>query len=114
MTGLRRILAAAGPRPGRRGSAQTPPRPLHGGIQGLHNSYLCRFDQGPDLTIRQILQWAEAHHRRAGRWPSQMSGPVRGVAGERWGNIQSALYKGSRGLPGGSSLAKLLDQRFGS
>ena len=67
-----------------------------------------------DLTIKQILQWAEAHHRRTGNWPTQSSGPVRGVAGERWGNIQSALYKGSRALPGDSSLARLLDKHFGT
>ncbi len=68
--------------------------------------------KGPDLTIEQILQWAEAHYRRTGRWPTQGSGAVRGVAGERWGNIQSSLYKGSRALPGGSSLARLLDKHF--
>ena len=70
--------------------------------------------KGPDLTIEQILEWAEAHSQRTDKWPTQGSGPVRGVAGERWGNIQSALYKGSRGLPGGSSLARLLDKHFGS
>ncbi len=69
--------------------------------------------KGPDLYIKHILKWAEAHYHRTGTWPTQGSGPVRGVAGERWGNIQSALYKGSRGLPGGSSLAKLLDKHFG-
>ena len=70
--------------------------------------------KAPDLTIKEILEWAEAHYRRTGRWPTQSSGPVRGVAGERWGNIQSALYKGSRALPGRSSLAKLLDKHFGA
>jgi hypothetical protein len=70
--------------------------------------------KGPDLAVRDILRWAEVHHRRTGRWPSQGSGPVRGAPGERWGNVQSALYTGRRGLPGGSSLAKLLDERFGT
>ncbi len=69
--------------------------------------------KGQDLSIRDILRWADAHHLRTGRWPSQGSGPVRGARGERWGNIQSSLYKGARGLPGGSSLAKLLDKHFG-
>ena len=71
-------------------------------------------EQRPRITIEQILDWAEAHYRRTGRWPTQGSGPVRGVAGERWGNIQSSLYKGSRALPGGSSLARLLDKHFGA
>lgn len=69
--------------------------------------------KAPDLTIRQILKWAEAHCRRTGRWPSEDSGPVRGAPGERWGNIQSALYKGYRGLPSGWTLATLLDEHFG-
>ncbi len=68
----------------------------------------------PDLAISQILVWVKAHYKRTGKWPSQQSGPVRGVRGERWGNIQSALYKGCRGLPAGSSLARLLDERFGT
>jgi hypothetical protein len=30
--------------------------------------------------------------------------------GERWRNIEAALYDGSRGLPGGDTLARLLDR----
>jgi hypothetical protein len=69
--------------------------------------------KGPDLHVRDILEWARAHRERTGKWPTQGSGPVRGVRGERWGNIQSSLYKGSRGLPPGSSLAKLFAKHFG-
>ncbi len=60
------------------------------------------------LTERQILTWAESHYRRTGRWPSQTAGAIFDAPGEKWRNVDTALYKGLRGLPGGSSLAKLL------
>ena len=65
----------------------------------------------PPLTVEQILAWADAHHARTGRWPHTKSGPVEGAPGEAWGNIDNALRLGRRGLPGGDSLARLLDRR---
>src|SRR5262249_20328323 len=65
----------------------------------------------PVLTAREILAWADAHRRRTGRWPSAGSGPVLDAPGETWGNINRALAGGHRGLPGGDSLARLLDRR---
>jgi hypothetical protein len=65
----------------------------------------------PQLTDGQVLAWARAHKRRTGAWPSYDSGPVEDAGGETWGGINMALYKGRRGLPGGSSLAKLLGVR---
>jgi len=67
----------------------------------------------PPLTIKQILRWAEAHHRRKGKWPSVTSGRVRGT-GETWIGVNNALRDGWRGLPGGSSLARLLAEHRGS
>jgi hypothetical protein len=67
----------------------------------------------PRLTERQILRWADDHHRRTGDWPKQNSGPVHGEAGETWGAIHQALNAGVRGLPGGDSLARLLFRRRG-
>ncbi len=64
----------------------------------------------PRLTVRQILEWADEHKRRTGRWPSQMSGSVHGQRKLTWYRIHEALYHGQRGLKGGSSLARLLDQ----
>jgi len=61
----------------------------------------------PRLTVPQILAWAEAHQAATGRWPNTETGPVTGVAGQTWNGIDIALTKGHRGLPGGSSLAKL-------
>jgi hypothetical protein len=59
----------------------------------------------------QILRWAELHLQRSGAWPRYHSGPAADVAGETWSGLESALRLGKRGLPGGSSLAKLLEQR---
>jgi hypothetical protein len=62
----------------------------------------------PRLTKREILRWAEAHRRRAGEYPSRGDGPIAGAPGETWGAVDDALYTGRRGLPGRSSLSKLL------
>jgi hypothetical protein len=67
----------------------------------------------PDLTIEQILAWADAHHQRTGHWPTLTLGPVTGAPGETWQAIDSALRQGKRGLEGGSSLARLLAQHRG-
>ncbi|HVC94798.1 MAG TPA: hypothetical protein VND64_13960 [Pirellulales bacterium] len=67
----------------------------------------------PRYTVNQILAWADAHHARHGRWPSQHSGAVDAAPGETWARVQQALYKGGRGLRGGSTLVALLAQRRG-
>jgi hypothetical protein len=66
--------------------------------------------QRPQLTVAQILAWADAHHRRTGRWPGLNSGPVEEAPRETWRAISQALRNGFRGLPGGSSLVQLLAQ----
>ena len=63
--------------------------------------------RGP-LTRERILAWADAHHAATGQWPKQTSGRIRGAEGENWQAIDYALLKGRRGLPKGSSLARLL------
>jgi hypothetical protein len=67
----------------------------------------------PKLTVAQILGWADAHHRRTGRWPSCRSGPIPESPGESWAKVDAALRDGMRGLPGGASLALLLAERRG-
>jgi hypothetical protein len=67
----------------------------------------------PELSVSQVLAWADAHHRRTGRWPQVVSGPIAHSLGETWRAIDSALRHGRRGFPGGSSLARLLAQRRG-
>jgi hypothetical protein len=65
----------------------------------------------PPLTHAQILAWADAHHKRTGRWPTTHTGPVHGARGETWVCIDGALRRGTRGLPPSSSLALLLQAR---
>ena len=67
----------------------------------------------PMLTVGKILTWVDAHHQRTGEWPNAQSGPVPGSHGETWSGINGALHQGTRGLPGGSSLARFLDERRG-
>ena len=67
----------------------------------------------PDLTIENILHWADAHQRKTGQWPRIDSGYVEGKPCEKWVNINACLQRGGRGLPGGSSMAKLLEEERG-
>jgi hypothetical protein len=63
------------------------------------------------VSLNQILQWAKAHLRRNGQWPTRNSGPVVDAPGESWGLIDQYLYKGLRGLPGKISLVRLRNRR---
>jgi len=67
----------------------------------------------PALTILEILRWADSYHARHGTWPTVQAGPIHEGQGETWLGIQQALAQGLRGLPGGSSLARLLAARRG-
>jgi hypothetical protein len=62
----------------------------------------------PMLSVERILEWAEEHYHKTGRWPNVGSGRVQGHRGETWIAVNSSLRLGTRGLPGGSSLAQLL------
>src|SRR2546430_16173365 len=66
------------------------------------------------IPTPEILAWADAHKRRHGSWPKMTSGTVEaGPLGLNWRAVDNALSIGLRGLPGGSSLAKLLAERRG-
>lgn len=67
----------------------------------------------PPLTEERIVAWADEHRRRTGRWPAIKSGPVALSPDDTWAAIDDALRRGSRGLPGGSSVAKLLARHRG-
>lgn len=67
----------------------------------------------PKLTPKQILLWADQHHERFETWPTYRSGKIIDAAGETWNAVDLALIQGLSGLPGGSSLAKLLAERRG-
>jgi hypothetical protein len=68
----------------------------------------------PRLKVPQILAWADAHFARTGTWPSVNSGRIVESLGETWRTINSALDGGFRGLPGGTSLARMLREHFGA
>ena len=61
----------------------------------------------PQLTVDQILQWADVFFAEHGKWPSQDGGDIAGT-NENWSVINSALVAGRRGLPGGQTLPTLL------
>ena len=65
------------------------------------------------LTVAQILAWADAHHERTGEWPTTSTGPVSGDLDEKWLNLNTVLRLGLRGLPGGDSLAQMLQRERG-
>jgi hypothetical protein len=67
----------------------------------------------PKFTTKIILEWADAHRAKTGKLPLKSSGKVLTAPTETWHAVESALRGGHRGLPGGSSLAKLLKKRRG-
>ena len=67
----------------------------------------------PAYSVKQILRWADAHHRRTGQWPQGHMGAIPEAPGETWHAVQAALSQGRRGLPGGSSLPRLLADHRG-
>ena len=77
----------------------------HRGVRS--GKHLPPFQQG------QILAWADAHRKRTGAWPTGDSGLVHNAPSETWGAIDVALRDGLRGLPGGTSLARLLNEKRG-
>jgi hypothetical protein len=98
-------------------------RALVEGLRGLRggtslNELLRRFrgrrgHGRPELSVGRILGWADAYHAAHGRWPDETSGPVAESPRDTWDNINGVLGRGGRGLPGGSSLRRLLFQRRG-
>jgi hypothetical protein len=68
---------------------------------------------GAPLTVERIVEWADAHHAATGLWPRVDSGPIAGIPGESWSSINSALERGRNGLPGGTTLRRLLVQHCG-
>ncbi len=92
---------------------------LRGFPGGLTLAQLLQAERGvrnmkalPGLTEDQILVWAEAYYRQNGSWPKKDSGPIDSAPGETWNGVQIALLRGRRGLSGGSSLARLIKERY--
>jgi hypothetical protein len=63
----------------------------------------------PDLTIEQVLGWADVFDQAHGRWPRPTDrGTVPGSGGLNWKLINELLMRGRRDLPGGTTLFRLL------
>lgn len=67
----------------------------------------------PKLAEVTIRHWVTDWSEQKGKWPNQKSGPIPDSGGETWKAVDTALRDGRRGLPGGSSLPKLIAQQFG-
>jgi pyrroloquinoline quinone (PQQ) biosynthesis protein C len=66
----------------------------------------------PKFTESQIFAWAVAYKKRTGNWPRVRSGPIFECPDETWRRIDNALVHGLRGLPGGSSLVRLIQEHL--
>jgi hypothetical protein len=49
----------------------------------------------PSLTVKQILRWADVHHKRTGAWPACKDGAITGVPSE--GRLLATCAAGTRG-----------------
>ena len=63
----------------------------------------------PSLTIKGILSWADSYFKAQHAWPTRDSGIIQDTP-DTWQRVDAALLEGIRGLKGGSSLRKLLQQ----
>lgn len=71
----------------------------------------------PVLSAKLILDWVKQYIDVHGKKPHRTSGVIEPVSEEHkgitWTIVNTALEVGTRGLPGGSSLAKLIDNKMG-
>lgn len=66
----------------------------------------------PSLTLSMILHWADDHFQRTGKHPRTYAGPVIALDAPlamNWRKVDNALRIGFFGLPGGHSLAGILE-----
>jgi hypothetical protein len=86
-------------------------------FHGLLREYLPELDweklgRHRPLQVEDILAWADAYYARQATWPSLRSGMIP-ESGETWQRIDAGLRGGLRGLPGGTTLARLLEEHRG-
>lgn len=64
------------------------------------------------LTEEMIWEAAQNHNEQTGIWPCiATKGDIENFPVKNWNSVNQSLSVGCNGLPGGSSLAKLLDER---
>jgi hypothetical protein len=79
----------------------------HRGLYQGGRSRPYRISDTRRIDMKMVMRWARAHRRKTGAWPHLGSGEIPGSGGYRWGLLDMALRFGRRGLPGGTSLARL-------
>jgi hypothetical protein len=66
------------------------------------------------LRVSAILEWADVHHQRTGKWPEVLSGRIAdSPTDDTWNAVHQALKKGLRGMPGNETLAHFLYRHRG-
>ncbi len=83
----------------------------HRGIYGGRSRRSRRIRESKHLSMEQIVAWGKSHFRRHRIYPNRDTGQIAGSGGLKWSTVDSALKSGSRGLPGGCSLARLFGSR---
>lgn len=92
---------------------------LRGGLRGLAKGHRLaslvdeRFsrERKAILTVDALIRVIGDHYHKTGRYPTAASPDIGGQHGRVY---DSCLRMGHRGLPGGSSLAKFIDEHFRS
>ncbi len=79
----------------------------HRGLFGGRDGRPYRISDERRIDMKKVMRWARAYRRKTGIWPHLGSGEIPGSGGYRWGLLDMALRFGRRGLPGGTSLARL-------
>jgi phage-related protein len=95
----------------RQGRGYKGPRSLRA-LLSKHHGEKYRYWLAP-LLIKQIVDWAEAHKRRTGEWPTPRSGAIPEAPPNTWSRVNESLIHGKRGLIGGISLNMLLARHRG-
>ena len=69
----------------------------------------------PPFFVEKLLQWADLHYERHGRWPTCWTGEIEDAPGETWLAVDTAFKIGGRGLSNCAyrSLSHFLDERMG-
>jgi hypothetical protein len=97
---LYQLLRASFQIPGRRARNEPPPEPTEGQLR-------LRIDRMRDQGM-PMAAIAKAMGMTVKEVERLQYGLIRGTGGETWASVNLALHEGFRGLPGGSSLARLL------
>ena len=105
-------LTPGGPIPGETWKNLDPVlRNGHRGLPGKSSLTILKEQRGfGALNEDMIAQWLLDHHKKMGGWVNSNT-PGGPIPGETWKSLDNVLRKGLRGLPSGSSLAKLKKQR---